>query len=577
MKATPSLFFIVALLSATFPVIAQAAPALDVSVASTVLDSIKAVTNSTIMPMALTWLGAFMALQFTITNFGLLKSGADIEAVVLKVAFSLVWFGVCVYIMKNGPQLIDSIGTTALTQFASAVPTFGAVLTSTLVICSSLLAGIAALSAPLIGFPGLANVLVGILFAIFGAGMYLAIKIFMLQIELGLIIMLSPLSFSFLGLDALRDQGIAPFKSILSLVYRIVVIGVIASAFGQVTDVMTANLDKYSWASPSDWGNKINAIFTALAAYPVLCYLLWKSDSIASSLSSGTTNMAPSDVAGAVAAGVAGGMAAGEASKAAKAGVTSMSDFMKNMGNNMSSAASTGSGGKPSAAIPDPTGLPSLSGGLSAMSMDDVRKAEQADKAQSAGGGSAQGGAGGAPGSAEGAGGAGGSGADGSVSGGGSSAAGGAKAGSAAFSQADGAKAAAAVTGGQNARNAAAVGAAMRATGAPETMAALAENIVADGGSAQGVANACGTTPAQNAAVAAAFAGAAEAANPAWLESGSAASPPSGLEANAEIGSGGKKETAPSMADFSRHLSNMHHHGKEDKASVQVSINANAS
>lgn len=577
MKATQSIFFIVALLSATFPVIAQAAaPALDVSVASTVLDSIKAVANSAIMPMALTWLGALMSLQFMITNFGLLKSGADIEAVALKVAFSLVWFGVCVYILKNGPQLIDSIGTNALTQFASSVPSFGAVLTSTLVICSSLLAGIAALSAPLIGFPGLANVLVGILFAIFGAGMYLATKIFMLQIELGLIVMLSPLSFSFLGLDALRDQGIAPFKSILSLVYRIVVIGVIAAAFGQVTDVMTANLDKYSWATPSDWGNKINAIFSALAAYPVLCYLLWKSDSIASSLSSGTTNMAPSDIAGAVAAGVAGGMAVGEASKAAKTGVTSMSNFMNNMmgPGKMSNAGATGSGGAPGAAIPDPSGLPSLSDGPSAMSLDDVRKAERADKAQSVGGGSAQGGGAGAAGSAEGVGGAGGAGVGGSVSGGSSGAASGVRTGSAAFSQADGAKAAAAVSGGQNARNAAAVGAAMRASGAPETMAALAENIVADGGSAQGVANACGTTPAQNAAVAAAFAGAAD---PAWLESGSAANPQRGLEANAGIGDGGKKETSPSMANFSKHLSNMHHHGKEDKASVQVSINANAS
>lgn len=577
MKATQSLFFILALLSATFPVFAQAAPALDVSVASTVLDSIKAVANSAIMPMALAWLGALMSLQFMITNFGLLKSGADIEAVALKVAFSLVWFGVCVYILKNGPQLIDSIGTNALTQFSSSVPSFGAVLTSTLVICSSLLAGIAALSAPLIGFPGLANVLVGILFAIFGAGMYLAIKIFMLQIELGLIIMLSPLSFSFLGLDALRDQGIAPFKSILSLVYRIIVIGVIASAFGQVMDVMTANLDKYSWATPSDWGNKINAIFSALAAYPVLCYLLWKSDSIASSLSSGTTNMAPSDITGAVAAGVAGGMAAGEASKAAKAGVASMADFMKNMGNNMSSAASTGKGGSTSTSVPDlpPGGLPSLSGGAPSMSLDDVRKAEQADKAQGAGGGSAQGGGGGGmSGSSEGGAGAGGS-AGGSMGGSGSGVASGAKSGSAvAFSLADGARAAAGVSGGQNARNAAAVGAAMRATGAPETMAALAENIVAEGGSAQGVANACGTNATQNAAVAAAFAGAAD---PAWLESGSAANPQRGLEANAGIGDGGKKETSPSMANFSKHLSNMHHHGKEDKASVQVSINANAS
>lgn len=550
MKTKKLIICAFALALSVFQILAQAdTPVPDVSVATTVLDSIKSATTS-VMPMALTWLGAFFSLQLLITNFGLLKSGADIEAVVLKLLGSMLWFVFCIYAMNNGPQWIDKIGTGALTQFASSMPTFGAILTSTLLLCGSLLVGIATVGAPAVGFPGLANVLVGILFAIFSAGMYLAVKIFMLQIELGLVILLSPLSFSLLGLNALKDQGIAPFKSILSLVYRIILIGVISAAFSHVMDVMAANLDKYNWLNPLDWAGKVTAILAGLTAFPALVYLLYKSDSIAASLSSGTTNMAPSDVGSAVAAGVSGGMAMAAASKAATASTSSMSDFMKKMmggsGGGMSST-SGANGSGPGGTIPEPpAALASMSSNAQpAMSLDDVRKSEQA----SAGGGSPAG----------------------VDTGGGSS--GGLAA--APFSKADGAAAAASApaNASQNTKNAAAVGAAMRASGAPETMAALAENIVADGGGAQNVANACGTSAAQNAAVDNALAGASD---PAWLNSGSAVSP-GGSGANAGIGGATTgNANKDHMADFGKHLSNLQQHGQGDKAHVQVSINANA-
>lgn len=551
MKTKNLIIFTAALILSVFQMGAQAdTPVPDISVASTVLDSIKAITDTSIMPMALKWLGAFFTLQIVITNFGLLKSGADLEGVLLKLGGSVVWLVVCVYILNNGPELIDKIGTGAMTTFASSMPTFGAVVTSTIIICTGITAGIAAVGAPVVGFPGLANVLVGFLFAVFSAGMYLAVKIFMLQIELGLVIMLSPLSFSLLGLNALRDQGIAPFKSILSLVYRIILIGVIASAFGHVMDVMAANMDKFHWTNLLDWGNKINAILSGLVAFPVLVYLLWKSDSIAASLASGTTNMAPSDIGSAVAAGVSGGMAVAAASQAATASTSSMGDFMKKMmgGGGMSSTSGANGSGPGGGTIPEPPpALSSLSSpsGQPPMSLDDVRKSEQAFAA------------GGSPAGVD--------------VGGGSS--GGAAA--APFSKADGAAAASAVpaNANQNTKNAAAVGAAMRASGAPESMAALAENIVADGGSAQGVANACGTTPAQNAAVDNALVGASD---PAWLNSGSATSP-GGSGANAAIGGNTQSNASPNhLADMGKHLNNLQQHGKEDKAHVQVSINANA-
>ena len=560
MKTKNLLVFSSALVLLVFQMGAYADASSDITVATTVLDSIKAITDVKLMPMALTWLGAFISVQFVITNIALLKSGSDIDAVAYKLIGSLSWLGFCIYVLNNGPELIDKIGTGAMSAFASNIPTFGAVLTSTMVLCGGIVAGIGVVGAPIIGFPGLANVLVGILFAVFGAGMYLAIKIFMLQLELGLIIMLSPLSFSLLGLNALRDQGIAPFKSILSLVYRIILMGVIASAFAHVIDVVSINMDKFNWGNPFQWGDKISAIMSGIMAFPVLVYLLWKSDSIAAALTSGTTNMATSDIGSAVAGGVAGGMAMAAASQKASSGVTSMTDFMKNMtgGGSISNAGSTGSGGSgiPSGAPPSMVKpQTSLSEQMRAISAETGLGVRGPDPGE-APGGLASGGTG-----------------DGNTATTSSSSGAGS---SATFSKADGAAAAASVepSAGQNYKNAAAVGAAMRATGAPATMASLAENIIADGGNAQGVANACGTTARQNAAIDNALAGA---ANPSWLDSGNAASP-GGSGANAGIGG-----TAPdnahknnSMGDFGKHLSNAHQHSKDDKASVGVSINAHA-
>jgi type IV secretion system protein TrbL len=520
----------------------------DVSISNTVAKAMRAAATTNILPMALTWLGAFMSIQFVITNFGLLKSGADIETVIGKLIGSMVWFVFCVYVVNNAPDLIDTIGTNALTKFSPGL-TSGSIIAATVGLCTVVIGGIAALGTSILGVgnTSLAMVLVYVLFAVFAAGMFVAIKIFMLSLELGLVVMLSPLSFSFLGFNAFKDQGISPFKSLISLLYRIILVGIICSAFGQVINDANTAFAAIDWTSLSDYGTAFHTIITSLVSFPVLVYLLYKSDSLAASLASGSTSMGTGDIAGAVAAGVAGGMAVAAASQVAAAGTASMGDFMKNMmgGGGISNAGGTGSGNPSSQPIPDASALSSLSssGTQPSMSLDDVRAAEQVG----AGGGSPAG-------------------VDAGVDAGGGSSGGAA---TALFSKADGAAAASAVpaTASQNTRNAAAVGAAMRASGAPESMAALAENIVADGGGAQGVANACGTTPAQNAAVDNALAGAAEigggssapasssgAGDPGWLDSGSAVSP-GGSGANAGIGNGGA-ETAqkPTMSD---HLSNL--------------------
>jgi len=331
---------------------AHAADTPDISIVNTVNEAIRLASTS-IMPQALIWLGSLMSIQFVVTNLHLLKRDGDFSSFWAKFLGSLMWFGFCIYVLKNGPDFIDSVGNGILTKYAPNLPSPSSVIIATLSLCSSILIGIAATGTSIagVGNSSIAMTLVYILFFVFAVGMFMAIKLIMLQLELGLIVMMSPLSFSFLGLDALKDQGIAPFKSLISLVYRIILLGIVYSAFGKVIDVAGVQLDSFSWSNPFEWGSKLKVIFAMLCSFPVVVYLVWKSDSIAASLAGGSTNMGPGDVASAAAAGAALGAAAGSgagavADSATKAGQT-MGDFMKSLGSSgsVSNASPSGAGG----------------------------------------------------------------------------------------------------------------------------------------------------------------------------------------------------------------------------------------
>ncbi|MDP2267598.1 MAG: hypothetical protein Q8K46_00370, partial [Deltaproteobacteria bacterium] len=177
------------------------------------------------------------------------------------------------------------------------------------------------------------NLLVIVLVTLFSVGMYMAIKVFMITLELGLIVMLAPLSFSFLGMNALKDQGIAPFKALISLAYRIILMGIIYSAFSKVSSVSAEYLHDIVWYNPLKWPYAINVIMSMLCAFPMIAFLLYKSDSIASSLASGGTSMGGGDVAAAAAAGAAAGAAVGSGSAAVGNAPKAMSEVLSGMMN----------------------------------------------------------------------------------------------------------------------------------------------------------------------------------------------------------------------------------------------------
>jgi type IV secretion system protein TrbL len=355
----------------------------DVSIANTVNQAIATSAAKTIMPMAIKWLSAFMTIQFLITNIKLITEGSDIDRVVMKCAALFSWFGFCWFILFNGPTFIDSVGTGVFSTFASNVPTPSSIIAATLALCSTILVGIAAIGTTLAGFGNgaLANVLVIALFFVFGIGMYMAIKVYMITLELGLIVVTSPVSFSFLGMNALRDQGIAPFKSLISLTYRIILLGIICSAFSGVINVASDQLNSIKWSDPTTWGSAMDVLFSVLCAYPFLAVMLYKSDAIAGNLAGGGSSLGVADVASAAAAGAAAGAAVvtGGASAAAGAGKAGqpIGDLMKGLmgsgGGSVSNASSSGAGPAPIGPAPAPPSMSMGTGGQASGNKPPVR------------------------------------------------------------------------------------------------------------------------------------------------------------------------------------------------------------
>lgn len=320
---------------------------------------------------ATTWLGIFAVLQFFITNYSLLKSDGDIQSVIAKMFGAVAWVGVCLYIINNGPQFLQGIGDQMMSLLGMDLPSPASIVTKTVVVTATLGAAAIGVSAiPLVGDTA-GMFLIYITLAIMAIGLLFAFKIFMLQLEVMLIALLAPLSFAFLGLNSLKDQGIAPFKALISFAYRVILLTIILSGFNQVSDIVSnviSAIDKEQLVLQGAQ-KVVQTVLSALGAYLLLAYLAFKSDSIAATLASGSTSMGTGDVAQAAATGAALGaaVATGGATAAATGGKApqAMSDFMSKMtgGGSVSNASPMGSGGGDAPTFTPPA--PSLSAGPS--------------------------------------------------------------------------------------------------------------------------------------------------------------------------------------------------------------------
>lgn len=163
---------------------------------------------------------------------------------------------------------------------------------------------------------------------------YLAIKVFLTKIEFAILVAIAPLNVALMVFAPTREQGWAPFKGALSLIYRILILGGVVAAIGHVSKYLGDYVDAQAYGISADvWTPLLSGAF----AFALLAFVAHKSDSIASAMASGSSAMSSGDLASSIATGVTAGMAGAAAVGAAAAaasggtGAKAMGDVMKGM------------------------------------------------------------------------------------------------------------------------------------------------------------------------------------------------------------------------------------------------------
>lgn len=335
---------------------------------------------------------ALTVLQLVITGYGQVMAG-EIEASIGKFAKAMIWVSFVLYLMTNqhasafiGNTLqyflnhaigwasgdatarfnvggilntgMQAMGSTAAAIAKASVPT-----PSLEKVAMAVLAPGAAAAAALgtILYASLMTLLIYII--IIGVCGYIGLKVFMVKVEAALVLAIMPLSLAFLGLNAMRDQGFAPFKHMLALVYRIVILGAIVGGLAGVAGQMN------NYANSAADPNVLEVSLLMLFGFVILAFLAHKSDSIASSLASGSASLGSGDIVGAALSGAAAGGVAGAVTGAATGSVKSMAEVMKGLtgGSNgsLSNASSRGTGNTPIEPAPSRPMASLSSGGAS--------------------------------------------------------------------------------------------------------------------------------------------------------------------------------------------------------------------
>ena len=332
-----------------------------------------AITNN-LLAIAIKLLFVFLVLQFTIDGLAMLGTDATIDKVIGKLSMSILWAAFCLYLLEPGDSGGTKIGDFMqgtvdffLGQAASWVGAGGGsfdtwdILSIGLVSYGKITIAVAKATATSPGtlaamalIPGLGFVTALMVFftsmVILICCAYIALKVFLVKLQVALFIAVAPLSVAMLGLKGLRDQGIAPFKMLLGLIYRIVILAAIVTSLQIVAESFTNFIDAESFSVVADiWTPILGSMF----GFVLLAFLTHHADGIAASLASGNVALGSGDMAGSVAAGVAAGMAgvaAGAAlnhatggAGAGKAG-QAMSDWLKKAGMGMSGQDSAKSG-----------------------------------------------------------------------------------------------------------------------------------------------------------------------------------------------------------------------------------------
>lgn len=311
-----------------------------------------AISNN-LQSLALRLLFAFLVLQWAIDGIGMLGNEITIERVIGKFGMAVLWGAFCLWLLDgagNGQTNLGHFMQSTVDYFIGKagewVGTNGGSFDSVDILNIGLVAygkivwavgkatatnvvnAVVAVALPQTTFI-IALVVFAVICVIVGSCAYIALKVFLVKIQVGIWIAVSPIAVAMLGLRGLRDMGFSPLKALLGLVFRIIVLAAIVSTLQIMAENFSNHIDSLSWGLAADI---ITPLIAAAFGFFLIAFITHQADEIAAAMSAGTLTMNSGNLASSIATGVSAGMA-GAAGLAALQAMTggSMLDALKTM------------------------------------------------------------------------------------------------------------------------------------------------------------------------------------------------------------------------------------------------------
>lgn len=141
------------------------------------------------------------------------------------------------------------------------------------------------------------------------AFMILGLSLFVVNVEFWLIFAVTPLALALIPLSAMRDQGIAPLKGLLSVGLRVLILGVIIAVAQSLSDTLIAAISANGIPGDPESGSVLSRMMEYHAGMLGCAAMAIYSGKIASAIASGSATFTGSDAMAAGGAMVAGGAA----------------------------------------------------------------------------------------------------------------------------------------------------------------------------------------------------------------------------------------------------------------------------
>lgn len=316
----------------------------------TALEQSTTLITNQLQTVALQLLFSFLVLQYTIDGLQKMVSGDGMDGIIGHLAIFFMWATVGVWLLSDsGTGGLTNIGWLLRSTIdfflakaalwtgmnggsfdagdimSTGLVAYGKITIAVIKAMTTNVANLAATAAAAL-VPGAAPAMLFITsIMVFFISMtillccaYISFKVFMVKLQIAIVICAAPLSVAFLGLKGFREQGLAPFKTLISLVFRIVILAAIVSALKTVSDNLTQILDGMAFGAAADiW----TPLLAGMMGFLLLAFVTHQSDGIADSLASGGSGVTTGDAMSSIKAGMAAAATVATAGAAAGAAV----------------------------------------------------------------------------------------------------------------------------------------------------------------------------------------------------------------------------------------------------------------